>query len=341
MERVIQEYISALAQQRRSSANTLGAYRTDLRQLADFLRRRGVGDWADVTPALVAGFTLHLNERQYAATSIARKVAAIKSFFHYLQATGTLSLDPTNDLDTPRVEKFPPTTLAPQDVARLFAAVNTDSPAGLRDNAMLHCLYSTGMRVTELVSCDTTHLDLARGHIRCFGRNRRERILPLTLMAQRSLATYLADGRPTFAQKHEDSTALFLNHHGQRLTRQGFWLIMKGYVRAAGIGDVTPHTLRHSFALDMLGRGMELRNVQELLGHANISTTQVYTHLTQPRDADLDAMLSDLRLDGVRDLDTASVATPAHETPVAPTVGVALNAVDRRDPTLTSSAPRR
>ena len=341
MERVIQEYISALAQQRRSSANTLGAYRTDLRQLADFLRRRGIGDWADVTPALVAGFTLHLNERQYAATSIARKVAAIKSFFHYLQATGTLSLDPTNDLDTPRVEKFPPTTLSPQDVARLFAAVKVDTPAGLRDDAMLHCLYSTGMRVTELVSCDTAHLDLARGHIRCYGRNHRERILPLTLMAQRSLATYLADGRPTFAQKHEDAAALFLNHHGQRLTRQGFWLIMKGYVRAAGIGDVTPHTLRHSFALDMLGRGMELRNVQELLGHANISTTQVYTHLAQPRDADLDAMLSDLRLDELRDLDTASAASPAHETPGSPTVEVALNTVERRDPTLTSSAPHR
>ncbi len=342
MERVIQEYISALAQQRRSSANTLGAYRTDLRQLADYLRRRGVGDWAEVTPALVAGFTLHLNERQYAATSIARKVAAIKSFFHYLQATGALAIDPANDLDAPRVEKFPPSTLSPQDVARLFAAVNTESPAGLRDDAMLHCLYSTGMRVTELVSCDTAHLDLARGHIRCFGRNRRERILPLTLMAQRSLATYLADGRPTFAQKNEETPALFLNHHGQRLTRQGFWLIMKGYVRAAGIGDVTPHTLRHSFALDMLGRGMELRNVQELLGHANISTTQIYTHLSQARGADLDAMLTDLNLGDLHDLqDLGSPTTPSEASSAAPAVGVALNTIERRDPTLTTPGPRR
>jgi integrase/recombinase XerD len=297
-----------------------------------------------VTPALVVGFTLHLNERQYAATSIARKVAAIKSFFHYLQANGIVTADPASDLDAPRVEKFPPTTLAPQDVTRLFAAVHTESPAGLRDDAMLHCLYSTGMRVTELVSCDTAHLDLARGHIRCYGRNHRERILPLTLMAQRSLATYLADGRPTFAQKSEETPALFLNHHGQRLTRQGFWLIMKGYVRAAGIGDVTPHTLRHSFALDMLGRGMELRNVQELLGHANISTTQVYTHLTQARGADLDAIFTDLRLDELPDLGTGG---PPHEAPdvvaavAVAAVEVALNTVERRDSTLTSPAARR
>ncbi|HUY79258.1 MAG TPA: tyrosine recombinase [Ktedonobacterales bacterium] len=339
MEKVIQEYISALAQQRRSSANTLGAYGTDLRQLADFLRRRGVGDWADVTPALVAGFILQLNERQYAATSIARKVAAIKSFFHFLQATGVLATDPANELDTPRVEKFPPTTLSPQDVARLFAAVKLDTPAGLRDDAMLHCLYSTGMRVTELVSCDTAHLDLARGHIRCYGRNHRERILPLTLMAQRSLATYLADGRPTFAQKSEETPALFLNHHGQRLTRQGFWLIMKGYVRTADVGAVTPHTLRHSFALDMLDRGMELRNVQELLGHANISTTQMYSHLSQTRPTDLDAMFTDLSLSGLHELETAGAL---HETTsAASTLEVALNTVERRDPTLTSPGPRR
>lgn len=339
MEKVIQEYISALAQQRRSSANTLGAYRTDLRQLADFLRRRGVGDWTVVTPALVAGFTLHLNERQYAATSIARKVAAIKSFFHYLYATGALAADPTNELDTPRVEKFPPTTLSPQDVARLFASVKLDTPSGLRDDAMLHCLYSTGMRVTELVSCDTAHLDLARGHIRCFGRNRRERILPLTLMAQRSLATYLADGRPAFAQKSEETPALFLNHHGHRLTRQGFWLIMKGYVRSAGVGDVTPHTLRHSFALDMLGRGMELRNVQELLGHANISTTQVYSHLNQTRPPNLDAMFTDLSLSGLRELDV--VGAPHATTADAAAVEVAITTGERRDPTLASPGPRR
>lgn len=333
MDRVIQEYISALAQQRRSSVNTLGAYRTDLRQLADFLHLRGISDWAAVTPAVVTAFTLHLTERQYAATSVARKVAAIKSFFHYLHTTGALTTDPATDLDTPRVEKFPPTTLSPQEVDRLFAAVNVGSPTGLRDNAMLHCLSSTGMRVTELVSCDTAHLDLARGHIRCVGRNHRERVLPLTPMAQRSLASYLADGRPAFALKNNETPALFLNHHGQRLTRQGFWLIMKGYVKTAGVGNITPHTLRHSFALDMLGRGMELRNVQELLGHANISTTQVYTHLNQARAASLDAIFTDLsleELDPVGGRQTAPTTTASVEVTLA-----TVSPGERRGPSLT------
>jgi len=302
MERIIQEYIGALAQERHSSVNTLGAYSTDLRQLADFMRQRGISEWAGVTPALMVAFTLSLKERQYAATSIARKVAAIKSFFHHLHTTGALPSDPSEGLDTPRVEKFLPATLSPQDVERLFATVRVEAPAGLRDFAMLHCLYSTGMRVTELVNCNVAHLDLARGHIRCAGRNRRERILPLSLMAQRALASYIEDARPAFTQKGGETQALFLNHHGQRLTRQGFWLIMKGYARAAGISAITPHTLRHSFALVMLNRGMELRSVQELLGHANISTTQVYNHLNTEnagRAADLDAMLTDLAFSGL------------------------------------------
>ncbi len=310
MERIIQEYIGALAQQRRSSANTLGAYSTDLRQLADFMRQRGVSDWTEVTPALMAAFTLHLKERQYAATSIARKLAAIKSFFHHLHTTGALPCDPSEGLDTPRVAKTSPATLSPQDVERLFATVRVDSPTGLRDFAMLHCLYSTGMRVTELVNCNVAHLDLARGHIRCAGRNHRERVLPLSLMAQRALASYLEDARPALTQKGGEAQALFLNHHGRRLTRQGFWLIMKGYARAAGVGDITPHTLRHSFALVMLNRGMELRGVQELLGHANISTTQIYNHLTVERAASLDAMLTSLNLTPLTTLEGA----PARES---------------------------
>lgn len=269
--------MAALASERKSSQNTLGAYRTDLRQLADYLRRHDIRRWADVTPALVTDFVLHLRERRYATTSIARKVAAIKSFFQFLRRTGMVSSDPVGSLQTPKVEKDLPHALTHDEVARLFDAVGAAGVA-LRDLAMLHTIYSTGMRVTELITLDVAHLDLARGHVRCVTRNRKERVLPLSLPAQKSLNAYLDDYRRTLL-RNPNEQALFLNHHGQRLTRQGFWLIIKGYARAAGVGEITPHTLRHSFALDMLGRGMELRSVQELLGHANISTTHVYKQL--------------------------------------------------------------
>lgn len=278
MEEAIHEFVVALAADRRSSQNTLGAYRTDLRQLVDFLGKRGITQWTDVTPALVTDFVLHLRERHYATTSIARKVAALKSFFHYLATQDRIALDPAEAFQAPRVRKDLPHALTPDEVEGLFAAVNATAGVGQRDLAMLHTIYSTGMRVTEIVSLNMGDIDLTRGLAHCHGRNRRERTLPLSLAAQSALATYMGDTRRLLLRDAEEY-ALFLNHHGQRLTRQGFWLIMKGYARAAGIGDITPHTLRHSFAIDMLERGAELRSVQEALGHANISTTHVYRQM--------------------------------------------------------------
>ena len=278
MDEAIQEYVVALAAERKSSQNTLGAYRTDLRQLADFLQHRGIAAWEGVTPALIADFVLHLRDRRYATTSIARKVAALKSFFHHLTAASVLAADPAEALQAPRVEKELPHALAHNEVERLFDAVGPATGVGQRDLAMLHTIYSTGLRVTELISLDVTHVDLARGHVRCVGRNKRERLLPLALPAQHALSAYL-DGHRRMLLRDPYEPALFLNHHGQRLTRQGFWLIIKGYARAAGIDEITPHTLRHSFALDMLGRGVELRSVQQMLGHANISTTHVYKQM--------------------------------------------------------------
>jgi len=316
MDLAIQEFITALSAQRNASTNTLGAYRTDLRQLADFLQQQAVSGWADVTPALVSLFVANLRERQYATTSIARKIAALKSFFHYLRAHHLVAADPTDALDTPKVEKFPPAVLTPQEVQKLFAVVRADSPAGQRDLAMLHCLASTGMRVTELVSRDVAHLDLPRGEIRCRGRNHRERVLPISMAGQRALATYLDRGRKELI--HDPATtALFVNHHGQRLTRQGFWLIMKNYARLAGITHITPHTMRHSFAFEMLGKGTDLRTVQELLGHANISTTQVYAHLRRAHaTAHVGAMVAVLDgMDGADEDDLALAALAAGGEP--------------------------
>lgn len=309
MEEAIERFISALSAQRNSSQNTCGAYRTDLRQLAGYLSRKEVLAWSNVTSEDIAGFVDHLRDRGYAATSVARKVAAIKSFFHYLTSTSALPMDPAEPLDAPRVEKYVPTVLSVQQVQRLFEVVQADTPTGQRDYAMLQCLRATGMRVTELVTCDVSHLDLARGHIRCRGRNHRDRVLPLSLEAQRALAAYLEDGRRKLRHR-PDEKALFLNHHGQRLTRQGFWLIMKNYARSANIDGITPHALRHSFALDMLSRGMDLRSVQELLGHANISTTQIYAHL---RKSQGDMPLADM----LDELDNLSQPTDGHSDTTA------------------------
>lgn len=303
MERAIQSYIQTLSSRKHSSENTLGAYRSDLRQLASHAESRGVRMWSEVTPEVITSFLDELRRREYATTSIARKVAATKSFFSYLVASGKVDADPTGALDAPRVEKYTPAALSNDDVERLLATVPGDTPARQRDYAMLQCLYSTGMRVTELVMTNVSSLDLARGHIVCQGRGGRERTLPLRPVAQRAIATYLNDGRKALAHDGEVN-ALFLNHHGQRLTRQGFWLIMKGYAKAAGIERITPHTLRHSFALDMLGRGAELRTVQELLGHANISTTQVYAHLQPPNAANIASVLGEL--EAMRDATRAS-----------------------------------
>jgi integrase/recombinase XerD len=283
MERAINDFIATLSAQRNASANTICAYGTDLRQLLDFLIRRGVTDWRDMTSEDVSGFVAHLGERRYASTSVARKIAALKSFTHYLMRKHVLEDDPTLTLTPPKVKKDHPRVLSPDQTQRFFQHVGTETPAGQRDFAMLHCLASTGMRVTELVTTNVDDLDLARGHIRCKGRGGRLRTLPLSLAAQHALAVYLGDGRHDLAHSSEEN-ALFVNHHGQRLTRQGFWLIMKQYARAAGINQVTPHTLRHSFALDMLGKGADLRTVQTLLGHANISTTLVYAQMNRAQD---------------------------------------------------------
>ncbi len=313
MERAIQDYVHALASQKKSSENTLGAYRSDLKQLASFAQEHGAHAWDEVTPELIAGFIEELNRRQYATTSVARKIAAVKSFFHYLLAAGVVTSEPTHALGSPRVEKYTPSALAHDEVERLLASVITDTPAGQRDYAMLQCLYATGMRVTELVTTDVADLDLARGHITCRGRNGRERLLPLRPVAQRALAMYLNDGRRALVH-NADEPSLFLNHHGQRLTRQGFWLIMKGYARMAGISRITPHTLRHSFALEMLGRGAELRTVQELLGHANISTTQIYSHLHQAKASSIASVLGEIEALQEESAPDKAALVPASQT---------------------------
>jgi integrase/recombinase XerD len=226
-----------------------------------------------------------MKDKPYASSSVARKVAAVKSFFNYLFARGIIEENPTTEIDSPKVRKRLPKTLSAEDVARLLEApTQKKTPKHLRDAALLTMLYATGMRVTEVVSLRMDDIDLEEEVLYCAGKDGEMRQLPFDDSTKEVLLTYMEEGRPHLVKDKEEE-ALFLNHRGQQLTRQGLWLIIKSYAKKANLSaDVTPHTLRHSFAAHKLESGTELEKVQELLGHANISTTQIYTQLTDDEE---------------------------------------------------------
>ena len=284
MRKSLGEFLVFLAVEKGASSNTIAAYKNDLQQLADFIGSRASSDgWQSLNRSDIQDFILDLKQRGYTETSVARKVAAVRSFFAFLAAEGSITANPTEGLSSPRVGKTLPKAISPNEVDELLEQpARRSTPEAKRDRAMLELLYATGMRVTELVSLDMDNLNLdpSSPFVRCIGKGAKERSIPIHDHALEAVNGYLEDGRPMMVRNHNE-VALFVNRRGERLTRQGFWLILKGYAKSANLGDgVTPHTLRHSFATHMLRGGMPLRNVQEMLGHANISTTQVYTHLT-------------------------------------------------------------
>jgi integrase/recombinase XerD len=280
----LDEFLSFLSAEKGASNNTVAAYRNDLRQLATYMKPKEDGkNWGKVDRVIIQDFILDLKKRKYAETTVARKVAAIRSFFSFLESEGMISSNPTEGLASPRVGKMLPKAISPNEVDELLEQpCKRSTPEARRDRAMLELLYATGMRVTELVSLDLANLNLdpENAYVKCSGKGAKERVIPIHEQAAEAVQDYLEEARPALV-RNKNETALFVNRRGERLTRQGFWLILKGYARAANLHeDVTPHTLRHSFATHMLRGGMPLRHVQEMLGHANISTTQVYTHLT-------------------------------------------------------------
>ncbi|MBI2952788.1 MAG: site-specific tyrosine recombinase XerD [Chloroflexi bacterium] len=303
MQQEIENFMNFLVVEKGFSNHTVAAYRSDLAQFLDFLvtaeaRSGGFGgdaedgssapsnafDWSAVSKVRIISFIISLKEKQYASTTVARKVAAVKSFFHFLVAEGVVKNDPTENLDSPKVGKSLPRTLTVEEVDELLEQPTRAATAeAQRDKAMLELLYATGMRVSELTSLNLDDINLSAGYVRCLGKGSKERIVPVGFQAMHAVEQYLQQGRQQLARSQAQH-ALFLNHRGERLTRQGFWLIIKAYAKQAGIRtDIAPHTLRHSFATHMLNSGADLRSVQELLGHANISTTQIYTHLTADR----------------------------------------------------------
>ena len=281
MKEQIEQFLKYITEEKGYSANTLAAYRNDLTQFLAFLRGR-VDGWDEVNREIIIDYIMAMkSDQEYASSTVARKVAAIKSFFHYLVDKGELGDDPTATLDSPKVRKRLPKAVSAKDLERLLnEPARAQTPKALRDRALLEVLYATGLRVTELVSLNVDDVNLASATLRIVrAKDKSERIVPIHERALAPLHDYLERGRMQLLRDPKEP-ALFLNHRGRRLTRQGLWLIVKHYVREAGITeDITPHTLRHTFAAHLVEKKADLEYVQELLGHANISTTQVYTQL--------------------------------------------------------------
>ncbi len=286
MKEDLERFLTYLSVERGFSENTLFAYRNDLSQLANFIgenatKRSLIPSWANFNRQDMLSYLLSLKERNYAATTQARKVAAAKSFFSFMVAEGNLKNNPTENVGSPNVGRPLPKPISHSEVMKLLEQPSKlSTPEAKRDSAMLALLYASGLRVSELMSLNLGDVDIEGGFVRCFGKGHKERLVPIARRASLAVAEYVKESRPHLT--HSDAErALFLNRRGKRLTRQGFWQILKGYAKSADLGkEITPHTLRHSFATHMLSGGADLRSVQELLGHANISTTQVYTHLT-------------------------------------------------------------
>jgi len=286
MDKEIKDFLSFLAAEKGFSPNTVAAYQNDLEQLAQFaskaLEKEGVMPrWSAVSRQIMLGYLLELKEKRYASTTVARKVAAARTFFRFLVFEGRIPENPLDNIDSPHVGRSLPGVISVNEVQRLLdEASKLQTPEAKRDRAMLELLYATGMRASELVGLDVGDIDLDNGYARCLGKGRKERIIPIYPRAIKVTQEYLTQARPLLAHE-ETGDALFLNRRGERLTRQGLWQILKMHAKGAGLEKrVTPHTLRHSFATHMLNGGADLRSVQELLGHANIATTQTYTHLT-------------------------------------------------------------
>ena len=277
-------FLEYAAVERGLSSNTLSSYSADLSNAAEFfaLRARNAGwTWDQLDQDAFTAYMDDLDERGYATTSRARKIASLRACMRFLNEEGITDSNVLANVRAPRGGKTLPKALSIDEMDLLLDSLLSETtPPGLRDRAMIELMYAAGLRVSELVALDLQHVDVSYGQVRAMGKGRKERVIPLHDSAIESLDAYLVGGRPHLAKDSTDN-AMFLNQRGARLTRQGFWLALRNVGTRAGVtSHITPHTLRHSFATHLLRGGASLRHVQELLGHASISTTQVYTHLT-------------------------------------------------------------
>ncbi len=281
MNKYVSEYTDYLKIEKRQSQNTLAAYRRDVSRFAKYLPNKRLDD-AKISD--VRSFLVFLrNEEGLAPSSVARCLSSLKSFYEYLSVENLISENPTETIASPRPWRKLPNVMSVEEVDALIAAPDINTLAGIRDLAMLELIYATGLRVSELVSLKMSAVDLEVGYLRSLGKGSKERVVPIGDVAQTAIESYINNARPLF-QKKRRSGDLFLTRRGNAMTRQGFWKILKKYsIKAKIEGLVSPHALRHAFATHLLERGADLRSVQMMLGHSDISTTQIYTHVLKQR----------------------------------------------------------
>lgn len=278
---LLDQFLVHLKVERGLADNTVMSYSRDLMRFVAFLERK---EWMplNLDREMLSAYVRYLG-KELSARSVARHVSSLRRFFRFLVREGKLDVNPARLLESPKLPRKLPGTLSPQEVERLLSAPKPVNPKGQRDLAMLELLYASGLRVSELVGLRISNINLESGYVRTLGKGSKERVVPMGEKARVALAVYLAEGRTAFSRR-TNSAYLFLNLRGKPLTRQGFWKILKGYAVQAGMRkNITPHRLRHSFASHLLEGGADLRSVQMMLGHADISTTQIYTHVTRKR----------------------------------------------------------
>lgn len=282
MEEYVSGYIKYLIEVKKASNNTVLSYQRDLKKMTSFFESQGITDIKKVNATNVNSYLLYLEKNGQASATISRYLASMKAFFGFLRNEGIIDTLPTLEVKAPKIEKKLPNILSIEDMLLLLEQPDTGTAKGMRDKAMLELLYATGMRVTELVSLRVEDVNVEMSYIQCDG-GKKSRIIPFNDEAKKALNRYLKNVRPVFV-KDETVHALFTNCSGEPMSRQGFWKLIKGYGEQAGIGsDITPHTLRHSFAAHLVENGADLRAVQEMMGHSDLSTTQIYATMANNR----------------------------------------------------------
>ncbi|NBJ93808.1 site-specific tyrosine recombinase XerD [Parablautia muri] len=282
METEINSFIIYLHNVKKTSENTVLSYRRDLVKVKRYLEEQGIKDVRKITSTNLNSYILYLEKNKFSAATISRNIASLKAFYHYMYREGIVNTDAAEELHAPKIEKKMPEILSAQDVIKLLEQPVGDSPKEIRDKAMLELLYATGIRVSELTNLMVNDVNLQVGYILCRD-GEKERVIPFGSEAKNALMRYLEKTRMDMISGGE-SEYLFVNCSGQPMSRQGFWKLLKYYAKKAGItADITPHTLRHCFAAHLVENGADLRSVQEMLGHSDISTTQIYANMNQNR----------------------------------------------------------
>ncbi|MFC0271510.1 site-specific tyrosine recombinase XerD [Metabacillus herbersteinensis] len=289
MKDQIKDFIHYIIVERGLSNNTIVSYERDLKGYQLFLvEKQQITSFNDVTRFHIIQFLKQLKDGGKSSKTLARHTASIRSLHQFLLREKAVDQDPTVHIESPQIDRKLPKVLSLQDVEKLLETPRLTSSFGYRDKAMLELLYATGMRVSEMINLDLKDVHLTMGFIRCYGKGNKERIVPIGTIASEAITAYIEKARIHLVSKKQPTDALFLNHHGKRISRQGFWKNLKKIALEANIDkELTPHTLRHSFATHLLENGADLRAVQEMLGHADISTTQIYTHVSKTRLKDV------------------------------------------------------